>query len=158
MSSYANQRARQTNPAAYMVLALTVGLIASPLPAAEGALQDDTVQLRSTSSSGLEAAFAKCGFVDPPIVLDGSTANESDMARLADAITSYMQSMQASLQCLDVTEQDLKDGLSESQRSTISTIYNNGIDQMDFVAKEYNKQLRFFRLSDRTYTPLDVPF
>ena len=158
MIRYTNQRARQTNPAAYMVLALTVGLIASPLPAAEGALQDDTVQLRSTSSSDLETAFAKCGFVDPPIVLDGSTANQSDMARLADAITSYMQSMQASLQCLDVTEQDLKDGLSESQRSTISTIYNNGVDQMDFVAKEYNRQLRILRLSDRTYTPLDVPF
>ena len=118
----------------------------------------DTGRLRPASSSDLATAFAKCGFVDPPIVLDGSNANESDMARLADAITSYMQSMRASLQCLDVTEKDLKDGLSESQRSTISTIYNNGIDQMDFVAKEYNKQLRILRLSDRTYTPLDVPF
>ena len=158
MSRVANQRARQPKPAAYLALALTIGAIASPLRAAEGSVQEDTGRLRPASSSDLETAFAKCGFDDPPNVLDGSTANQSDLARLADAITSYMQSMQASLQCLDVTEQDLKDGLSESQRSTISTIYNNGIDQMDFVAKEYNRQLRIFRLSDRTYTPLDVPF
>ena len=144
--------------AGYLALAFTIGAIAPPSRAAEGVVQEDTARLRSTSSSDLEAAFAKCGFVEPPIVLDGATAKQGEMSQLADAITSYMQSMQASLRCLDVTEQDLKDGLSESQRSTVSTIYNNGVDQMDFVANEYNTQLRFFRLSDRTYTPLDVPF
>lgn len=143
--------------AAYLALALTIGAIASPLRAAEDAVHEETAPWHSTSSSNLEAAFAKCGFVEPPILLVGVTAMRGEMSQLADAITSYLQSMQASLRCLDATEQDLKDGLSDIQRSTISAIYNNGVDQMDFVAREYNRQLRTFRLSDRTYTPLDVP-
>ena len=124
-------------------------MISSPLRAAEGAVQDGTARWGSISNSDLAVTFAKCAYADPPILLNGSTAKHSEMRQLTDAVTSYMQAMQASLRCLTVKEQDLDDRLSEVQRTTISTLYNNGVDQMNFVAKEYNKQLRSFQMSDR---------
>ena len=135
---------------ACLALALTIGVIASPSRAAEGAVQEDATRPGSTTSSDVAAAFTKCGFVDPPILLNGSTAKHNEMRQLADAVTSYLRAMKASLRCLTGTEQDLEATLSEGQRSIISTIYNNGVDQMNFVAKEYNRQLRTFNLSERT--------
>ncbi len=126
-----------------------MGVISSPLRAAEGAVQDEAARWSGISNSDLAATFAKCPYADPPILLNGSTAKHREMRQLADAVTSYMQAMQASLGCLAVTEQDLDDRLSEVQRTAINTIYNNGVDQMNFVANEYNRQLRSFQSSDR---------
>ena len=134
---------------ACFALALTIGVISSPLRAAEGAIHDGTARWGSISNSDLAVTFAECAYADPPVLLNGSTAKDSEMRQLTDAVTSYMQAMQASLRCLTVKEQDLDDRLSEVQRTTISTLYNNGVDQMNFIAKEYNRQLRSFQMSDR---------
>ena len=128
-----------------LVLALTIGVNASLLRAAEGAAQEEG----SISSSDLAAAFSRCAFIDPPTLQDGLTARQSAMAELATVVTSYLQTMQASLSCLTTTEQDLGDRLSKVQRATIDTIYNNGVDQMNFVAKEHNRQVRRFNMSER---------
>ena len=82
-----------------LALALTIGVNASPLRAAEGAV----------SSSDLAAVFSRCAFIDPPTLQDGFTARQSAMVELATAVTSYLQTMQASLSCLTTPEQDLGD-------------------------------------------------
>ena len=128
-----------------LALTLTIGANASLLRAAEGAAQEEG----SISSSDLAAAFSRCAFIDPPTLQDGLTARKSAMAELATAVTSYLQTMQASLSCLTTTEQNLGDRLSKVQRATIDTIYNNGVEQMNFVAKERNRQVRRFNMSDR---------
>lgn len=145
----AYQRNPQLKLPACLALALTIGAMFLPLRVAAGAVQDVAVRWGTISSSDLSATFTKCAFADPPTLLNGPAAEYSEMRQLADAITSYMRAMQASLRCLAVREQNLEDRLSEVQRATISTIYNNGVDQMNFVAKEHNRQIRRFNMSDR---------
>jgi hypothetical protein len=87
-----------------------------------------------------------CAFVDPPRLVDGALATAAEMQRLTDQIHDYVESMQQSLACLDRL---LANPVTRTERQSLEAIYNNGVDQLNFVVGEYNKQVRTYRMTLR---------
>ena len=97
--------------------------------------------------------LTQCAFVDPPTVIDGSIAEPRAMRTLDAKIREYVTAMQASLACLDRYQEGQ---LTELQRLTIDQIYDNGVDQLNFIVDAYNRQVRLFQMEDRLPDLIDT--
>ncbi len=100
-----------------------------------------------------QADLKQCAFADPPTVIDGQWARRRDMRKLDEEIRTYASAMQASLTCIDrLGERQLTD----ADKQTLDSYYNNGVDQLTFIVDQYNRQVREFRISERIPDPLDT--
>ncbi len=105
--------------------------------AAKAATADNSVDLGQQMS--------KCKYPDPPKMPDGSKATESEMGQAGADVRDYIAGVQSSLQCLSAIEKSLGDNITKDEEKTLVGTYNKGVDQMNTVADEYNKQVRAFK-------------
>lgn len=112
--------------------------------AAQASPQPDLAQ------SGVELAMdlSPCAFAKPPEILDARVISEHEMRNLGASVREYLSAMQDSLGCLESVEQNLSDLITDVQRATINAVYNLGVDKMNFISSEYNKQVNVFRIRD----------
>ncbi len=99
------------------------------------------------------ADLKQCAFADPPALIEGQWAERREMRELDEEIRTYIATMQASLSCLDRL---LERELANADRQMLDGFYNNGVDQLNFIVAEYNKQVREFRIADRIPDQLDT--
>ncbi len=121
----------------------TIALMIAPATAGEASAQ--------VANSAPE--LTQCAFVDPPTVIDGSVAESRALRTLDVKIREYVTTMQASLACLDQYQEGQ---LTELQRLTVDQIYDNGVDQLNFIVDAYNRQVRLFRMEDRLPDLIDT--
>ena len=105
----------------------------------------------SASSASAEALqiIRDCSFDAPPKILDGVSASRVEMEAMASAVRAYVDGMQASLACLDAALEEV----GPADRQIITYLYNNGVDQLNFVAGEYNEQVRI----NKRFEGFDIP-
>ena len=110
-------------------------------------------QSQSDSVSAAQAATLKliesCSFPPPPALLDGSIASNAEMEAMGNEVRAYATTMQASLACLDEAD----DGVSSEEQKLIDYVYNNGVDQLNFVVTGFNDQLE----QRRRFKGFDIP-
>lgn len=87
----------------------------------------------------------KCKFPDPPTSLNGADATADEMKAAGTNIRSFVSEMQESLACIDKVQTDLEDNISNEQKAMLTSMYNNGVDQLNAVAGEYNDQVKIFK-------------
>jgi len=102
-----------------------------------------------SESGQFRKMLAACAFVGPPTILDGSTLSTNKMRTLADSVREYAAAMQTSLACMDSLEKQMGETLIDQQRATIDALYNNGVDQLNFITREFNKQVGAYKLRQR---------
>ena len=90
-------------------------------------------------------SVSHCKFPEPPPLVDGASATAEDMAATSSAVRAFVQEMQASLACLDDVEADLGETITAEQKSSLTALYNSGVDQMNAIAESYNAQVRAFK-------------
>ncbi len=93
--------------------------------------------------------LAACAFIKPPQILPGTTLSTNKMRDLSKSVREYAAAMQESLDCMDSVESKLGATISDQQRATIDTIYNNGVDQLNFITSEFNKQVSAYKMRQR---------
>ncbi len=87
----------------------------------------------------------KCKFPDPPTLLSGTEASADEMKAAGKSVRSYVNVMQDSLACIDKVQAKLDDKASDEQKAMLTTMYNNGVDQLNSVAGQYNDQVKAFK-------------
>jgi hypothetical protein len=92
-----------------------------------------------------ELAIDHCKFPEPPTVPEGAEATEAEMGQAGADVRDFVANIQSSLECLTEAEQALGEEITEEQQAQLVTIYNNGVDQMNSVAQNYNAQVRAFK-------------
>jgi len=100
--------------------------------------------LVASASWAQSIAVSHCRFPEPPSLVDGASATEEDMAAGAAAVRAFVQDMQASLVCIDEVEAGLGEDITAEEKSSLTVLYNNGVDQMSAIAESYNAQVRAF--------------
>ncbi len=86
-----------------------------------------------------------CGFIEPPTVPDGASADQDAMAAAATSVREFAASMQDSLACIDKAEAGLGEEITPEQKQQINSVYNNGVDQMNAVVSSFNEQVRAYK-------------
>lgn len=99
----------------------------------------------TAASHAAELDLAHCKFPEPPVVPDGSVATEAEMGQAGSDVREFVSGMQSSLECLTSVETSMGDAITEEQQAQLVAIYNNGVDQMNAVAQNYNQQVRAFK-------------
>ncbi len=130
------------------VTALLMAAVAFPAAAAGADVAkkggaDQAAQQQMTKE--MTQKMAKCKYPEPPKVPDGATASEAAMGQAGAQVRDYVAGVQSSLQCLSEVEKSMGDDITDDQEATIVAVYNNGVDQMNAIAQEYNKQVRAFK-------------
>lgn len=87
----------------------------------------------------------ECTFPEQPAVPNGLDATKDQMAAAGKDIKGYVASMQASLACIDNVQENLDGETGGEQRTLLTKQYNNGVDQLNEVASNYNEQVRAFK-------------
>lgn len=82
-----------------------------------------------------------CAYPKMPVIVDGSNTNENAMSEMGKQVREFVVSVEASLVCLDKASE----GASPENAAAINQLYNNGVDQLNFVAKQYNDQVRRYQ-------------
>ncbi|MDP6377818.1 MAG: hypothetical protein QF921_10240 [Pseudomonadales bacterium] len=116
-----------------------------------------TTSVSSASKDELAAEISNCAFTDPPMFLDPTSTSQEEMAQLADHMQGYVQHMQGALTCLTDKETRFRDQMNKEQRLAVAAIYNNGVEQLNYVVEEYNRLVRAFNRESRGYDPLTRP-
>ena len=83
------------------------------------------------------------------LVAKPTTLSTNKMRDLSKSVREYAAAMQESLDCMDSVESKLGATISDQQRGTIDTIYNNGVDQLNFITSEFNKQVSAYKMRQR---------
>jgi hypothetical protein len=94
---------------------------------------------------GAELEIEQCSFPEPPVVPDGATATEAEMGQAGAAVREFVSGIQSSLECLGEAEKSMGEEITEEQQAQLVTVYNNGVDQMNAVANNYNEQVKTFK-------------
>ncbi|MCZ6644068.1 MAG: hypothetical protein O7F71_21040 [Gammaproteobacteria bacterium] len=103
----------------------------------------------TAESRRLREILAACAFVEPPTILEASTLSTNKMRDLNESVREYVAKMQESLGCMNSVEKRLSGALSDQDRATIDAVYNNGVDQLNFITNEFNKQVSAYKLRQR---------
>lgn len=104
-----------------------------------------TMLVLAGTAYAAEMDISHCKFPDAPEVPDGAEASETQMGHAGVAVREFVSEIQASLECLTAVETSLGEEITEEQQAQLVTIYNNGVDQMQAVAENYNEQVRVFK-------------
>ena len=100
---------------------------------------------RTAFTTAEKIGVADCVFATPPRILDGSISSRREMQDLAAAMGDYVAAMQRSLKCLDAAAATA----SSENGPLIDRIYNTGVDQLNFIVDEYNKQVQIYQRFER---------
>lgn len=92
-----------------------------------------------------ELEVSQCRFPDAPQIPAGVSATEADMAQAGSDVREFVSAIQSSLECLSTAEESMGEEITEDQQAQLVAIYNNGVDQMNAVAENYNEQVRAFK-------------
>ena len=87
----------------------------------------------------------KCAFPEPPVIPSGENAPESELASAGAAVRDYHAAMQDSLTCIEDAIADLGEKITPEQDSALTTMYNNGVEQVTMIAESFNQQVRAFK-------------
>jgi hypothetical protein len=101
--------------------------------------------LAAGMSQAAELEVSQCRFPEAPQIPDGVSATEADMAQAGSDVREFVSAIQSSLQCLSTAEESMGEEISEDQQAQLVAIYNNGVDQMNTIAENYNEQVRAFK-------------
>lgn len=99
------------------------------------------------TAAGMESppGLDKCKFAEAPALANGSDATEDEMKAAGTGVRSYVNDMQDSLACIDKVQTKLGDDASPEQKAMLTAMYNNGVDQLNAVAGQYNDQVKAFK-------------
>jgi hypothetical protein len=103
------------------------------------------VLLATAAARAAELDVSHCRFPEVPAVPDGTQANEAEMGQAGGAVREFVAGIQTSLQCLTDVEKSLGDEITDEQQAQLVAIYNNGVDQMNAVAGQYNAAVRAYK-------------
>jgi hypothetical protein len=101
--------------------------------------------LLSVGAAAGELELDACAFATAPELVDGSIASEQEMQATSRAVRAYHDAMQSALACLEQAEQSLGEDITDTQRAQVNTLYNQGFDQLQNVATDFNEQVRLFK-------------
>ncbi|GEM_PF-5744204 len=118
----------KTRKFSFLCLVALIGVLFLPMANAQDTSLD-TEQL------------AACAFPDLPEMVDGSNTDKEAMTRMGTQVREFIVSIEASLTCLD----NAAGTASPDKKAVIDHLYNNGVDQLNFIAKQYNEQVRRFK-------------
>jgi len=100
------------------------------------------------AAGALQAAeldIEHCKFPEPPVVPEGAEATEAEMGQAGADVREFVANIQSSLECLTEAEQAMGEDITEEQQAQLVAVYNNGVDQMNSVAQNYNAQVRAYK-------------
>ena len=109
------------------------------------ALLAEEVETAPGESVELGLDVENCAFPEPPVIPDGRFAPESKLAAAGAAMRSYQAEVQASLECIDELIESLGEDITSEQESALTSLYNNGVEQLTMIAESFNEQVRAFR-------------
>lgn len=92
-----------------------------------------------------ELEISQCKFPEPPTIPSGAEATEAEMGEAGANVREFVAEVQSSLACLSEAEQAVGEEITEEQQAELVAIYNNGVDQMNSIAENYNEQVRAFK-------------
>jgi hypothetical protein len=104
-----------------------------------------TVLVLAGSVQAADMDLSHCKFPEAPEVPDGTQASETQMGQAGVAVREFVSGIQTSLECLTSVETSMGEEITEEQQAQLVTIYNNGVDQMQAVAENYNEQVRVYK-------------
>ena len=84
--------------------------------------------------------LSACGYPDLPVIVDGSNTNKSAMSAMHQQVSEFVVSIEGSLECLDKAANQA----TPENAEIINQLYNNGVDQLNFIATQYNEQVRLY--------------
>ncbi|MEH6557920.1 MAG: hypothetical protein V7459_01375 [Oceanicoccus sp.] len=91
----------------------------------------------SAQDAGLDTEqLSACAYPNLPAIVDGSNTSKEAMSRMGKQVREFVVAVEASLVCLDNAA---KKATPENAK-VINQLYNNGVDQLNFIAKQYNEQ------------------
>ncbi len=125
------------------LVALTL-LLSIPSASAIALLAEE-VEVAEGETLDLGLDVKDCAFPEPPVVPDGNTAAQADLAAASAAIRAYQTDMQASFACIEEAIESLGEDITPEQNSALTSLYNNGVEQIEVIAASFNAQLRLFR-------------
>ena len=95
---------------------------------------------------GTTGAYASdCDFPQSPSMPDGTSASQEEMASASTAVRDYVSNAQAALECLETAEANLGAEITPEQKSALTAQYNQGVDELNAVAADYNAQVKAFK-------------
>ncbi|MEM1230849.1 MAG: hypothetical protein AAGI15_09950 [Pseudomonadota bacterium] len=110
------------------------------------AVAGSVIATASSAAADTDAMdLSNCAFAKAPEIPDGATATPEAMSASATAVRSYMGAMQDSLDCLESAEKGLGKDITDEQKLMVTAAYNSGVDQLNTVAENYNRQVRAFK-------------
>lgn len=89
--------------------------------------------------------LSHCEFPEAPTVPDGNNATEAQMGQAGADVRAFVAEVQTSLKCLAEVEESMGEEITEEQQHELVVIYNNGVDQMNAVAQDYNEQVKVYK-------------
>lgn len=104
-----------------------------------------TTSIAAAAAPEMPRGMDKCKFPDSPTLLSGAEATADEMKAAGKSVRSYVNVMQESLACIDKVQTNLDDTASNEQKAMLTTTYNNGVDQLNAVAGQYNKEVKAFK-------------
>lgn len=104
-----------------------------------------SVLLLAGIAQAAEMDISHCKFPDAPEVPNGAEATETELGEAGVAVREFVSEIQSSLECLTAVETSMGEEITEEQQAELVAIYNNGVDQMQAVAENYNAQVRAFK-------------
>ena len=105
-----------------------------------------TVMLLMAVGSGSALAEGTgCERPVSPMVPEGTTLTEDQLAKTGVVVRGFIAASQAYLQCLDDKAATYGEEITDSQRALIDVIYNSGVSEMQAAAAAYNAAVQAWR-------------
>jgi hypothetical protein len=90
--------------------------------------------------------LSNCAFPTAPVVPDGSTASEQDMANASSSVRSYISESEKGLACLEAAKQALgEEALTEEQLALFNGTWDGAVAAMEEVANAFNQEVREYK-------------
>lgn len=113
-----------------------------------------STRLRAAFLAALIAAPAgvlaadECDRPEPPIVPDGATATQEQLATAGSDVRAFVASSQDYLACLEAKEAGYGKDITPVQQALVNAVYNAGVEAMEAAAGAYNEAVRAYRARD----------
>ena len=89
-------------------------------------------------------AFADCAPPEDVSVPDGTKASEEEMTKGQDFIRDFMTANERYRQCLDDEAAALGAELTDEQKASTTSLYNESVDREQALVETFNNQVRAF--------------
>lgn len=93
-------------------------------------------------------AADECDRPEPPVVPDGATATQDELATAGSEVRAFVAASQDYLACLEAKEADYGEDITPVQQALVNAVYNAGVEAMETAAGAYNEAVRAYRAQD----------